>query len=74
METALRKAPDPDESRRRASFLDTVKTVLAGAIGVRRRSDHERAPLNPVHLAVAAVLFVVLFIFTLLTVVRIVLS
>jgi hypothetical protein len=48
--------------------------VLAGAIGVRRRSDHERAPLNPVHLAVAAVLFVVLFIFTLLTVVRIVLS
>ena len=56
------------------TFLDTLKTVLAGAIGVRRRADHERAPLNPVHLAVAAVLFVVLFIFTLLTVVRIVLS
>ncbi len=59
---------------KKASFLDTLKTVLAGAIGVRRREDHERAPLNPVHLVVAAVLFAVLFIFTLLTIVKIVLS
>lgn len=59
---------------RKATFLDTVKTVLAGAIGVRRKADHERAPLNPVHLVIAAVIFVVLFIFTLLTIVRIVLS
>ncbi len=59
---------------RKASFLDTVKTVLAGAVGVRRRSDHERAPVNPLHLAIAAVIFVVLFIITLLTIVRIVLS
>ena len=58
----------------KASFLDTVKTVLAGAIGIRRKSDHERAPLNPVHLVVAAVIFAVLFILTLLTIVRIVLS
>lgn len=56
------------------TFLQTVKTVLAGAIGIRRRAEHERAPLNPVHLAVAAVLFVLLFIFTLLAIVRIVLS
>lgn len=59
---------------KKASFLDTVKTVLAGAIGIRRREDHDRAPLNPVHLIAAAVLFVVLFIFTLLTIVKIVLS
>jgi Protein of unknown function (DUF2970) len=58
----------------KASFFDTVKTVLAGAIGIRRKADHERAPLNPVHLVIAGVLFAVLFIFTLLTVVRIVLS
>jgi hypothetical protein len=56
------------------SFLDTLKTVFAGAIGVRRKADHERAPLNPVHLVIAAVIFVVLFIFTLLTIVKIVLS
>ena len=58
----------------KASFLDTVKTVLAGAIGIRRKDDHERAPLNPVHLVVAAVIFVVLFVTTLLTIVKIVLS
>jgi hypothetical protein len=64
MEAALQKA----------SFLDTVKTVLAGAIGIRRKSEHERAPLNPVHLAVAAVIFVILFIFTLLAIVKLVLA
>lgn len=58
----------------KASFLATVKTVLAGAIGVRRKADHESAPLKPVHLIVAAIIFVLLFIFTLLTVVKIVLS
>jgi hypothetical protein len=58
----------------KASFLDTMKTVLAGAVGIRRKADHERAPINPVHLVIAAVIFVVLFIFTLLTIVRIVLS
>ena len=58
----------------KSSFLDTVKTVLAGAIGIRRKEDHERAPINPVHLIIAAVLFVLLFIFTLLTIVKIVLS
>ena len=58
----------------KSSFLDTVKTVLAGAIGVRRKVDHERAPLNPVHLVVAGLIFAVLFVFTLLTIVKIVLS
>ena len=56
------------------TFVQTVKTVLAGAIGIRRRAEHDRAPLNPVHLAIAAVLFVLLFIFTLLAIVKIVLS
>jgi len=59
---------------RKASFLGTVKAVLAGAIGIRRKADHERAPLNPVHLIIAAILLAMLFIFTLITIVRIVLS
>ena len=58
----------------RPSFLGTVRTVLAGAIGIRRRDDHERAPLNPLHLVGAALIFVLLFIFTLLAIVQIVLS
>jgi DUF2970 family protein len=74
MEAAVRNADAQDDSRKRPSFLDTMKTVLAGAIGIRRRDDHERAPVNPVHLVVAAVIFAVLFITTLLTVVKIVLG
>lgn len=58
------------DAAKHASFLDTVKTVLSAFIGVRRRSDHERARLHPVHVVVIAVLFVVLFIFTLRALVR----
>ena len=59
---------------KRASFLETVKTVLFGAIGIRRRADHERAQLDPKHLIILALIFVVLFIFTIRTIVRIVVS
>ena len=54
--------------------MDTIKTVLWGALGIRRKADHEAAPLRPLHLVLAAVVFVVLFISTLLTVVGIVTS
>ena len=54
--------------------MDAIKTVLSGFIGVRRKSAHEEAKLNPVHVIIAAVVFVVLFIFALLTIVRIVTS
>ncbi len=57
-----------------ASFLDTVKTVLFGFIGVRKRADHERAQLNPVHVIIIAVIGVVLFVVTIRTIVRIVVS
>ena len=57
-----------------ASFLDTVKTVLWGMIGIRRKADHERASLNPVHLVILAVAFVVVFILTLRFIVSVVVS
>jgi Protein of unknown function (DUF2970) len=54
--------------------METVKTVLWGMIGIRRKTDHDKAAINPLHLAIAAVAFVVLFILTLVTIVRIVTS
>jgi hypothetical protein len=54
--------------------METVKTVLFGMIGVRRKADHEKAPLNPVHVIAIAIVAVILFIATLLTVVRVVTS
>jgi hypothetical protein len=59
---------------KQASFLDTLKTVLSGFLGVRRKADHERARLNPVYIILTAILFVVIFIFTLRTIVSIVVS
>ena len=57
-----------------ASFLDTLKTVLSGLVGVRRKADHERAALNPVHVIFMAVTAVIVFIGVLVTVVKIVTS
>lgn len=59
---------------RRAGMLDVAKTVLFGLIGIRRKADHERVQIRPLQIVVAALVLVALFIFTLLTVVRIVLG
>ncbi|MBW8904352.1 MAG: DUF2970 domain-containing protein [Betaproteobacteria bacterium] len=58
----------------RASFLDTVKTVLYGAIGVRRRGDHERARIRPAYLVMVAIVFLILFVLTLRFIVGLVVS
>ncbi len=62
------------EAMQRDSFLDTVKAVLSGFIGIRKRADAERVKLNPVHFIIIAVVGVVLFIFTIRTIVRMVVS
>ncbi len=59
---------------KRASFFDTLKTVLFGLIGVRRKSDHEAARVRPHHLIILAILLVVAFILTLRTIIGIVTS
>ena len=59
---------------KRASFLDTLKTVLFGFLGVRRKSDHEAARVRPAHIIILAILFVVAFILTLRTIVGLVTS
>ena len=58
----------------KASLLDTVKTVLWGMIGIRRKAAHDEANIRPVHLIVMAVVFVILFILTLRFIVSVVVS
>lgn len=60
------------DAPRRAGPVDVVKTVLSAFVGIRRRSEHERIRITPLQVIVTAVVLVALFIFTLLTVVRIV--
>ena len=57
---------------RPASFVDTLKTVLAGFAGIRRKAAHEQAKIRPLHLIVVAVACVALFVLTLVTIVRLV--
>jgi hypothetical protein len=59
---------------KQASFLDIVKTVLWGMIGIRRRADHERANIRPVHVIVLGFIFLILFILTIRFVVSLVVS
>jgi hypothetical protein len=59
----------------RKVMMETVKTVLWGAIGIRSCSGAVGATnLNPIHVIIAAIISVALFIFTLLTIVHIVTS
>ncbi len=54
--------------------MEAIKTVLYGAIGIRRKADHESARVRPAHIVVAAIVFVLLFILTIRTVVHFVTS
>ena len=58
------------------SFLDVLKTIAFGALGVRRRADHERETtrIKPLHIVIAGIIAAALFILALLTIVRIVLA
>lgn len=61
-----------DASRRKLSFLQTLKAVLWGMFGVRRGSGYQEdsSKLNPVHLIVAGLLAGVVFVLVLIAIVR----
>ena len=58
--------------RRTGRLIDTVKAVLWGFLGVRRRSDYEKdiARLNPLHLMAVGVLMAFLFVAALIVLVN----
>jgi hypothetical protein len=55
-------------------MMEAIKTVLAGAVGIRRRAAHERANVRPVQIVIAAIVFVLLFILAIRTLVHFVTS
>ena len=58
--------------QRNASFGKTMKAVFWSFFGVRKRKDyeHDAANLNPVHVIIAGLIGVLIFIGILITVVR----
>jgi hypothetical protein len=65
-----------EASRRKASFLQTMKAVAWSFFGVRKSRDYERdvSQLNPVHLVIAGVIGAAIFIGVLLVIVNWVLA
>ena len=63
-------------TRRKGSFVQTMKAVAWSFFGVRKGSDYEKdvSQLNPVHVVIAAVIGVALFIGFLLLLVNWVLA
>ena len=57
---------------RKASFGMTMKAVFWSFFGIRKRSDYEKdaAQLNPVHVVIAALIGVAIFIGVLITLVK----
>jgi hypothetical protein len=49
--------------------MQAIKTVLYGAIGIRRKADHERARVHPAQIIIAAIVFAALFILAIRTIV-----
>ena len=58
------------------SFVATVKAVLWSFVGVRKNSAYEEDTqnLNPVHVIIAGIIAAVLFVLTLLMLVKIVVA
>jgi Protein of unknown function (DUF2970) len=59
-------------TQRKASFGATLKAVFWSFFGVRKKSDYENdaAQLNPVHVIIAGLIGALIFIATLLIIVR----
>jgi Protein of unknown function (DUF2970) len=55
-------------------MMDAIKTVLAGAVGIRRKAAHDSARAGPVQIVIVAIVFVVLFILGIRTLVHFVTS
>ncbi|MGV3741718.1 MAG: DUF2970 domain-containing protein [Burkholderiaceae bacterium] len=65
-----------ETTHRKASFGATVKAILWAFLGVRKRSgyEHDTAKLNPVHVLIAGVIGALIFIATLVIIVKIVVA
>jgi hypothetical protein len=59
-------------TKRKASFGATLKAVFWSFLGIRKKSDYEKdaAQLNPVHVIIAGVIGALIFITTLVIIVK----
>ncbi len=58
------KPPSSEPQKRKSSFLRTAKVILWSFVGLRSRTDYEKdiEQLNPVHVVIAGLVGVMLFV------------
>lgn len=63
---------EPGHTSRKATPWQTAKAVLSAFIGIRRRAAHEHdvVTLSPVHVIVAGIIAAVIFVLSLVMLVR----
>lgn len=69
--------PSADAVQRpKQSFFATIRAVLWSFIGVRKRKDYQQdaSTLNPVHVIIAGLIAAVIFVLTIVLVVRVIVS
>lgn len=61
-----------DTTKRKPTFVATFKAVLWSFFGVRKKSDYEKdaAQLNPVHVIIAGLIGALIFVVTLILIVK----
>jgi hypothetical protein len=62
------------EPRRKATFPEVLRMVLSAFIGIRKREEHEKLEVSPVQVIIIGVCAAAVFVLTVLSVVRWVLS
>lgn len=60
------------DAPRKASLVQGVKMVLSAFVGIKRRGDSDRIEITPVQVIVTGVIAAAIFVFTVITVVRVV--
>jgi len=65
---------EPTEASKPASLFQVVKAVASGFFGVRKRVDHESVKITPMQYIIVGLIGAVLFVLSLLLVVRFILS
>jgi amino acid transporter len=67
---------EPSPTARKANFGQTFRAVAWSFLGIRRSADHAEdvGKLNPIHVAIAAVLGAAVFVIFLVVVVHVVIS
>ncbi|MBC3934085.1 DUF2970 domain-containing protein [Undibacterium rugosum] len=61
-----------EAAQRKMSFVATMKAVFWSFLGIRKKGDYEQdaAQLNPVHVIIAGIIGAVLFVMTLIFIVK----